>query len=310
MIIKTPAKIIISGEHSVVHGAPAIACALPSYFISTNINEHNTKDNVIINLNDYAISEPLSKDYLIGRKNKIENKYQQFLDKEIEVSQILSNPIDLAIYVIGTFLERYCSSYHGFRITVNSNVPSGCGMGSSAAFIIGVLKSLIYHFKINVTDDEFFKLAFKAENIRHGKSSGLDIKAILSNKAIYVNDGKQSDLDLEIDDFGIEIINNGKPKSTTGQCVMHAGTFFQKNPNLVNDFTKVTNDIYNALIAKDQKSLKEAIRKNHYLLSQIGVVPQDVQKIIKDIEDKGGAAKICGAGSVEGDRGGIIMKIK
>ena len=45
----------------------------------------------------------------------------------------------------------------------------------------------------------------------------------------------------------------------------------------------------------------------HLLLSRLKVVPEKIQKFIKLIENAGGAAKICGAGSIYGDNAGIIM---
>ena len=51
----------------------------------------------------------------------------------------------------------------------------------------------------------------------------------------------------------------------------------------------------------------DAIKTNHQLLQQIGVVPAQVCEFISGIEAHGGAAKICGAGSVVGDHGGLVF---
>ena len=51
------------------------------------------------------------------------------------------------------------------------------------------------------------------------------------------------------------------------------------------------------------------MRENHRLLTRIGVVPGPVQQFINDVEHGGGAAKICGAGAVAGDKGGVVMVV-
>jgi mevalonate kinase len=37
------------------------------------------------------------------------------------------------------------------------------------------------------------------------------------------------------------------------------------------------------------------------------VVPKRVQQFISELEHQGGSAKICGAGSVVGDKGGVVL---
>ena len=58
---------------------------------------------------------------------------------------------------------------------------------------------------------------------------------------------------------------------------------------------------------RDRDQLRENIRANHQLLKRIGVVPNQVSQFISEIESLGGAAKICGSGSVEGDAGGVVL---
>ena len=51
------------------------------------------------------------------------------------------------------------------------------------------------------------------------------------------------------------------------------------------------------------------IRENHRLLSDIGVVPKKVKQFIEEVQAVGAAAKICGAGSIRGDRAGAVLVV-
>ena len=73
------------------------------------------------------------------------------------------------------------------------------------------------------------------------------------------------------------------------------------------EFSHVTENVDQAIQRDDQQLLIESIRHNHQLLVKIGVVPEKVQKFIAEVEKSGGAAKICGAGSIRGDAAGAVL---
>ena len=71
-------------------------------------------------------------------------------------------------------------------------------------------------------------------------------------------------------------------------------------------FERVTKEMLACLTSGDEAGWRAAVKTNHDLLVQIGVVPEAVQKFIAGIEAAGGAAKLCGAGSIRGDAGGMV----
>ncbi|MEM7589221.1 MAG: hypothetical protein AAF320_03560, partial [Myxococcota bacterium] len=42
------------------------------------------------------------------------------------------------------------------------------------------------------------------------------------------------------------------------------------------------------------------------LLTQLGVVPKRVAQLIAEVEQQGAAAKVCGAGAIQGHNGGMV----
>ena len=69
----------------------------------------------------------------------------------------------------------------------------------------------------------------------------------------------------------------------------------------------MTEAIDSALLSQDKSNFRYAIRENHQLLRQINVVPDRVAQFIHEIERCGGAAKVCGSGSVLGDSAGVVL---
>jgi len=57
----------------------------------------------------------------------------------------------------------------------------------------------------------------------------------------------------------------------------------------------------------NSKKIISLIRENQKLLNNIGVVPKNISNFIDEIEQMGGAAKICGAGSIRGNNAGAII---
>lgn len=89
--------------------------------------------------------------------------------------------------------------------------------------------------------------------------------------------------------------------------VFHRFLLFFKKSSIGNDFSAVTNAFDQALQNEDREEIKNCIRQNHHLLRTIGVVPDKINNFIVDVEKLGGAAKICGAGSIRGDNGGAVL---
>ena len=62
-------------------------------------------------------------------------------------------------------------------------------------------------------------------------------------------------------------------------------------------------------MTQNQDQLIQSIRANHRLLCKLNLVPDSVELMIKTIEKAGGAAKICGAGTLSGQRAGVVLVV-
>lgn len=301
---RAPGKLILSGEHAVVHGCPALATAVD---IFTTITINAIQDSNIcfnlVDLDQYWITDLAELNRL---KNNIDERYAKFIVNALQLDGVLEHPRELVgyafIYLVNSFdlvLER------GLEIVISSSLPVGCGMGSSAALIVSLMHAIANYFTISLSSTEFLIIGRAIEKLQHGRSSGLDLHISLYGGYHFFLDGvahKRFMLNLPL--VGI---NTGGPRHTNGECVAKAAKFLQSEVMLA-EFTKVTYDMDAAIKIRDVAGFKETLRRNHRLLCDLGIVPPRVMEFIRVIEALGGAAKISGTGSVDGN-GGIVLAI-
>jgi mevalonate kinase len=198
------------------------------------------------------------------------------------------------------------------RIHLQSDIPVGCGMGSSAATILCISHALACYLGMDVSREFFLRLGIEAENLQHGYSSGLDLRICQEGGCLLAENG-QFMLRPIPTLFPLYLVNTGAPITTTGECVAAVRHHFA-TPHLVDAFAAVTYAIdktFNGNPADKNafSELRRAVRKNHILLDHIGVVPEKVRAFIAAIEQLGGAAKICGSGAVSGQSAGVLLLI-
>jgi len=256
---QAPGKLILSGEHAVVYGMPAIAVAVNRFATATVVSKVNTKSHY---------------------------------DKLVE-------------FIINNFAQRFNLFIGDLHIEIDSTIPIGCGMGSSAAIALSIIGALSAHFEIKLTKDEYFDLAQMSEKLQHGRPSGVDAYTCLYGGGVYFQQGKIKPCKIN-DKLPIFMVNTGKPSVSTGECVAEvAGKF--SNSKIWREFAEVTDALANILTKNDTLELQKLIRVNHRLLVEIGVVAQKTQKFIAEVERANAAAKICGAGAIAGDNAGIVL---
>jgi mevalonate kinase len=286
-ITRSPGKLILSGEHAVVQGGPALAMAVT--LEATLQTERQEDPALTFHLPGRpAVTFPL--DALPGLLADTRSRHQSAPEKCPEPESLLAACAALL------------SPSQGMQLRFSSNIPLGAGLGSSAAYILALLKNL----DPALSGHALFSLAVEGENFQHGRSSGLDVACSLQGGLIHFISGKIKELPIRtLPDFNV--YNSGTPQSSTGECVSRSREVFTRQPNLISDFSEVTNAMQQALQQASVADWEQAVRQNHHLLCELGVVPPAVQKIISGLEAEGHAAKVCGAGSVAGDAAGMVL---
>lgn len=303
MKVYAPGKLILSGEHAVLYGQPALAMAVNRYASATITRE--LLPQISFHLSDLAHRSRLSLGKLHLLRDRIKRKYHRFIRGEYSIKQVLHKPFELAHYALGAFAESLNASLpHGMKIHVQSDIPIGCGMGSSAATILCVIHAISNYLEIEMSEETLFQLALDAENMQHGHSSGLDLRIALQGGCLLMQGQEIST--RAVPNLPMYLINTGTPSTTTGQCVEAVAPHFQSSA-FCDEFGVVTHALDDALQSTSLTATKAAVKLNHRLLATIGVVPERVAQFIDETEMLGGAAKICGAGAIAGDHAGAVL---
>jgi len=302
---RAPAKLIVSGEHAVVYGNPALAIALDCYAESMISNKQTT--GIGFQLVNIPYIKELSLQTLLTLKQRLQKDYGRFLQGKCSLSEVLTTPFELLQYTVMILLEQLRTPLRrGMQIQNASYIPIGCGLGSSAASIMSTLLALQHFFKLSLTAAELLALAKESENLQHGRSSGVDLHMSLHGGFAYFTAGKMAS--RASSRAPLYLVLTGTPLSNTGECVESVRHILTQG-SLLKDFEAVTNYIDVAFQSNNIPAIEQGIHANHELLVALNVVPQRVQSFIKKLNAIDAVAKVCGAGAVRGENAGALLVV-
>lgn len=299
-----PGKLILSGEHAVVHGCPAVAMAVNRY-AKARVAEPQTPSLVSFDFLNLRYQQSMTLKALRRLKRRLLSDHQSFLAGKRAIHDVLKLPFELSQFALTNLLDKSNRNLpQGMALSTHSDIPIGCGMGSSAAMILCVQYAVAHHLDVDIPGKHHLHYGIEAENLQHGKSSGLDLQVSLKGGALYYENQQTYACPTPV--MPMYVVNTGQRLSTSGECVNHAAHYFQQT-QLHHDFSRVTQQVIKALQQQSLDDMICAIRENHRLLTYIGVVPQKIQDFIRDIEQQGGSGKICGAGAIRGNNAGMVL---
>lgn len=287
-IASAPAKIILFGEHFVIYNQPAILASINKRIkIDSRIVLEN-KNTIRIETNEFG-----KKTYPLSiLKNTNQDNYNDFF-----------YPI---IYILKKILQD--EKTNGIEIKIESEIPYGVGLGSSAALSVAAVAAIYGLVNRYRKKNEILELAIETEKIIHRNSSGADCVISTYGGLMYYQ--KNSNVrQLEYSKkLNFIIINTGL-KHSTAELVSIVERFRQNNfATFIKLSNKVTNICKNAIEAlKEGNTLKlgKLMNENQILLEQIGVSNKEINKIIETSLNYGAiGSKLTGAGG-----GGCILSI-
>jgi mevalonate kinase len=315
IISSAPNKVIITGEHSVVHGSYAIAVPI------------SLRNKVHLVVKDATGAEP---HFYLEALNGWNVKVYAGGNVEGTASQQLSGFVSLFHNILK---QNEASLFRLDKIfeakIISSNSPKGTG--NSASIAAALAMALHAYFNQKPEHDELFEETHNAEKIVYPTDSGIDSRTVTSNKAqklrkVFAEDGSSKfefnevvlNLPAGTSLLVIDTLLPGQKIISTAELVKQfSQTYFKKNPTelsfeeknkIVDMFNPVVKEIEQELSPSGNPAkLGKLFLKNHELLRKGGVVPKEMDEVI-DLCMKNGCYGAKGTGAC-GPGGAIIALV-
>jgi mevalonate kinase len=254
-----PGKIYLFGEHAVVYGETAIACAV----------ELRTRVRAVLDDSIVVKSQ-------IGRTG-IDFEKHPYISSVIEKMREIT-PID------GVFLE------------VDSEIPVGSGLGSSAAVTIACIGALNKLFSCGLSLEKIAKTGHEVEIRVQGAASPTDTYVSTFGGVVTIPERRK----LRIPDCGIVIGDTGI-FSSTKELVANVRKLRESYPELIEPLMASIGRISklgeSLVMAGDYPSIGRLMNVNQGLLDALGVNILELSRLIYSARKAGAfGAKITGAG--------------
>lgn len=324
-----PGKIHLAGEHGSVYGKPALLAAI-NLRCKTTLTVRNDIDEVIEIVNKQMDLREITSLHEITSFTQTARSMWQEFEKTNDVSvlkAIAPHDIDLIKIAVGETLSYIGKELRsGFSLVVDSEIPIGVGLGSSAAVATSVARVLGDFLEYDLGKSALYEIVYQCESRKHGFSSGGDIYAVIQGGLVWYErqSGRRTDVDFTakarsiyldvaspILGENLTLIQTGRPAASTGEIVSLVRERYNQKPmetQAVFDGIEIcTKEMLNALRTNDFEAFCNSVNGCQHYLDQLGVVTDFAQEIIGKIRNMGGAAKISGAGGIGDKAVGVIL---
>ena len=281
-IASAPAKIILFGEHFVVHGTKAILAAIDKRVTVTSA----FTDNKTIKVNSQlgTIEVPISSSH-----EEVKSEFRPF------------------VYLANKMINSH-QDVNGLEITINSDIPIGVGLGSSSACCVAATASISGLFK-ELSSEENLKMSIEAEKTIFPDTSGADCTVCTYGGIIEYDKINGSKKNTDASNLNLLITNSMIPHSTK-RSVEKVSKFKEDDEERFSQLcaleTKLIDEVNIALKNKDLITLGLKMSENQKYLEEIQVSNDTLRGMIGSLKEISLGAKITGAG----DGGCVIALVK
>ncbi len=336
--LSVPGKVILMGEHAAVYGRPAVVAA-----VDLRLEVEACVGSVAgvggggvhLDLPDIGVAEEHSWPEVEEFANRARGQWRAFRagEEPFRASRDRSGLVRIAVGEAMVSLAPVASERLRARtleLRLRSAIPVGGGLGSSAAAAVGVVAAVrrVANATAGAPSDllpagvdgeelpAIESAALEVERRQHGFASGIDSGTVLRGGVLLVRDGGG---DLGFDELpqrgwlrrGIRIVDSGTPGQTTGAVVTTVRRRYEEDPDgvaeVLDRIGAAAEAFREALVTDRETQASAAIRAGHRSLVDLGVVPSAIAERVARVEASGGAAKISGAGALEGESAGALI---
>ena len=278
-IASAPGKIILFGEHFVVHGTKAILAAIDKRVtVTTTFTE---KATIKVNSQLGTIEVPISSSH-----EEVKSEFRPF--------------VYLANKIINS--EQNAS---GLEITIDSDIPIGVGLGSSSACCVAATASISELFN-ELSSEEILKMSIEAEKTIFPDTSGADCTVCTYGGMIEYPSIEKIDNTF---DLNLLIANSMIPHNTKNS-VEKVNKFKENDEERFSQLcdleTKLIDEVITAMKNNDATTFGLKMSENQTYLEEIQISNDTLRDMISSLKEISFGTKITGAG----DGGCIIALVK
>jgi mevalonate kinase len=270
-------KVILIGEHAVVHGQPAIALPFPLIGVETVV--------------EYVPgSVKLDSAFYHGPMDSVPHSLQ-----------------GIAKCIRGT-LEYLGLPCRDLLIRISSSIPPGKGLGSSASVAISIIRSLFAYANRSYNEKEILNLANIAERFAHGSPSGIDTLTITLDSPIWFEKESPIQYIHLKEDFHFIVADSGRVGDTRSSVESVARLLKAAPKKIQRKLERIGELTYQAKHALEKAGkyiLGQLLDEAQKELEALGVSDAGLNRLIYFAKQEGAlGAKLTGGGN-----GGCIIAL-
>ena len=270
-IAEAPAKVIITGEHFVVHGAWALAAAIP-------------------------------------KKVRVEVQEGSSLKVASDAFTGAGNPALKPVGEVVEAMSKEFSFHPAVNVSIKSSIPGGAGLGSSAATMVALVSALSKLHSLRLGLHGIVDASMIGERRIHGRPSGIDSTTCARGGVILFRPGSAPRPVRFQGTRSLVVSFSGKKRSTKRQ-INRVSQVKTRHPGIFSGLTESASAVSmmaaGKLARNDLSGLGNLLNFNHAVLSTLGVSDPTLDRLVEACLSLGCyGAKLTGAGG-----GGSVVSI-
>jgi mevalonate kinase len=278
-----PGKIILTGEHAVVYGQPALAVPV-----------HQVQVHVAILA---APTSPTGQVTIEAPEIGLKSNFHDLAENQ-----------PIAALLLGLMDELKISRLPAMHIKISSTIPVASGLGSGSAVSVALARSVSAFLGRPLSNEQVSQLAYRVEMIHHGTPSGIDNTVITFGMPVYFVRGMPMER-LRVPVPFYLVVGHSGIQSATVDVVSDLRRRWQANPefyqHLFEQVGEISREARSLIENGSPRSLGMWMDKNHTLLQQMDVSCKELDKLVEAARLAGAlGAKLSGAG-----RGGNMIAL-
>lgn len=266
------AKLILIGEHAVVYGHPAIVAPLPELSVTVETKRHMGGDWIASSL--------------------FEGEFSRAPD-----------PLKGLILLINEVRRRGAAPSESLSVRIQSDIPLGYGLGSSAAVAVALTRSLCGFFGMALDQETLMGFVHIAEVYAHGRPSGIDAWGCSQDSLLWFERG-QTPRSISLTEPLFLVVGQSDSPGQTRQAVSGVRTSPERD-RVIGQLQQLTKESREYLQDHQYAALGRCLTKAQGLLRDVGVSTPGLDSLVEEALAQGAyGAKLTGSGG-----GGCMMAV-